>query len=101
MFARTKKAKAPAAPAPAALSMGVVMLGQAELALADLYLDSKARAAKASAEYDDSKAKLIDSLGERRVGVLPDGRTVRLTVTPIGACVQNRRAYDQKTLAID
>ena len=88
------KAK-PAAP-PA-----IVKLGDAELEAAKDFLASGAQIKESTGVRERSKEQLLAALGEAKVGILPDGRTVRKKTVDFQATTIERKAYTSTTLDID
>jgi hypothetical protein len=79
----------------------VANLSDEDLGRADAYLAAKLRIKQAEFERDLAKARLLESLGDLSVGLLPDGRTVRLTATEFPEATIVRKAYVQRVLNID
>jgi hypothetical protein len=79
----------------------IVELGAAELEAANDYLASSAQVKEATPVKERSKAQLLAALGDCKVGMLPDGRTVRKKCTEFVATTIERKAYTSVNIDID
>lgn len=79
----------------------IVDLGAAELEVANDYLESGVQIKKWTPVRDRSKEQLLAALGEAKVGLLPDGRTVRRKSVEFQATTIERKAYMSTTIDID
>jgi Cys-tRNA synthase (O-phospho-L-seryl-tRNA:Cys-tRNA synthase) len=78
----------------------VAILGDAELAAADVFLDAGAEIKRQTKDREEAKETLLAGLGDRKVGVLPDGRTVTKIVKDFEATTIERKAYSSTSLEI-
>lgn len=79
----------------------VVKLDREHQQAADDYLEAKHQIKRAEPIRDGCKRILIEALGDCNVGLLPDGRTVRLTRNEVPGGTYERKAYTSETLSID
>jgi hypothetical protein len=78
----------------------IAKLGVREQEAADTFLDAGAEIKRQTKDRDEAKAILIEGLGDKHVGVLPDGRTVSRIVKEFEATTIERKAYSSTTLEI-
>jgi hypothetical protein len=84
-----------------AKNKATIMFGTAELEAANLFVEAGLRQKQATKDREESKAQLVEALGDLNVGILPDGRTVRRTSTEFPEATFNRKAYTATMLTID
>jgi hypothetical protein len=83
------------------MPLSIMELGSAELEAADEYLAAFGAIKEATPIKDRTKAQLLEALGDCKVGILPDGRTVRKKCVDFDATTIERKAYTSTTLDID
>lgn len=77
------------------------ILTEADQAMADQYLAATRAEAEAIQKRSEAKAALLTALGEHKVGLLPDGRSVRRTDRTIAEATITRKGYTATSLTID
>jgi hypothetical protein len=78
----------------------VALLGETELDAANTFLEAGQEIKRQTKDRDEAKQVLLDGLGDKNVGVLPDGRTVRRSIKEFEATTIERKAYSSTTLEI-
>jgi hypothetical protein len=84
-----------------ATSRKIVEFGDAELRAAEQYLLCTKLEKESAALRADAKQQLLIALGDCNVGILPDGRTVRKSVSEFPEKIITRNAYRAVYLDID